>query len=353
MNCKLAGYGITGGLKKYKKSEFIKIGSLEFAVNDRFRNAIKDALINWGTFLEVYGKSITQENLYLAAEKLLGLKSIEKIGDLTMPVIEKEYNLPDEEVITKIMKHDLIYEPLSMSIHNIFMLFKRHFESIVCLYAESYNLFARDQKINWAAYQERWDLLNSEHHLESSSVILLFLNPTTPELVQPENMLPFTIESDNAELQESMERLRNAIKQFQYKGFCPKVPYERFAALMEFPIKQFTDTISILNPKNNIVNVKYELMERKMQKILSRMPKMPDIKDPIFLKRIKYVKYKQRNPPKDFDNIELMKWYVSQILERRKSLVPIGHAMEKYYTQLAQVINEAYLLAKKYLEPVE
>jgi hypothetical protein len=244
------------------------------------------------------------------------------------------------------MKQFMIYEPVSHAIYYLFTIIKRHFEQIVEKFIITRNNYIITNKIranpnDWQALQLEWNKINDERSLESSSVILLFLNP--PKGVK--SHIHYKVPGKDDE----MNKLKAAVNLFKYEGFCPKVPHERLAKLLLFPLSAFVSAIKALDSSAKFPN--YNKLEHHMERILRNKlekPKPTDdftrLKPPSELQSAIKTKVHEQNSSHEKKiadaKLALIKWYVDKIMEMRKTLLSYGTQYEDYYIAMAKTINE-------------
>lgn len=342
-----------GGLEPTKddRNEVLCVGGTDYLLIDKFKTMLRDSLIDWGTFLEVYNDNINYSNMYDQVVRLLNIKENENLRDMMVPLIEKIYKLPAAAHVSCMMKQFMVYEPMSIAIHELFTILKQHYEDIVKLFIDCRNDYIVKNKVkvklnDWDRLINRWDRLNVEHKLESSSPVLLFLNPP--------NRLKSNIHYKIPQFVKETSVLKAAVKKFKYPGFCPRVPHKRLVMLLQFPINKFVDAIKKICPDKKLPD--YGKIESLIVKTLSNKPAVPKITNEFKRETppsnlIKLGKHKTTDPTPEINaaRIALIKWYVDKIMELRKQLLPVGKQYEKYYINLAKIITQTTELIKKEL----
>jgi hypothetical protein len=316
----------TGGLEPSEdKPETLSIEGINYVVSDKFKTMLRDSFIDWGTFLEIYKANMNDSTMFDQIIKLLNVKDNENLRDTMLPLVKKIYQLPASAHMICMVKQFMIYEPVSMAAHALFTAIKKHFEEIVERYIAARNKYinlqdTKDKVNDINELVKYWSEMNISYNLDTSSVILLFINP--PQGIKSE--LHIKIKG----IPES-SMLKRAIKHFHYPGFCPKVPHKRLAGLLTFPVNEFIKTIKKIDPEAKFPN--YTLLEKRTKEILHTLGDKPEIPDD----------YKRQQPPKDItEKIELIKWYVDEILNLRKSLLKYGREYEKYYANHAKILTD-------------
>lgn len=313
----------TGGLE-YDNNSVTELDGVQYVFSNKFKQSLKHVFIDWGTFLDVYKNNIDYVTLYDQINRIINLKNNENLKETMLPILKKIYHLPASAHMLIMMKQFMLYEPVSIAIKSIFVTIKNHYEDIVMLFLNARNKYIINNNLsdkinNIDKLKKSWEEINDNYDLQTSSIILFFLNP--PEEFNNDLNLDIT--------GIKTKKLKAAISKFTYPGFCPKVPYERLKKLLEFPLERFIKTIKKID--RSIKFPDYNNVEKIIHDKLNKLPEKPEITDNII--RIE--------PPAHIkDNIKLCEWYVSQILELRKSFIKDGIKYETYYIEHAKKINE-------------
>lgn len=326
----------TGGLEiaPDTESDILQVDGIDYVVSNKFKTLLRDSFVNWGTFLEIYKKSLPEGVLFEQVVKLLDVKDTENLRDMMVPLVKKIYHLPAEAHMACMLKQFMLYEPVSIALHAIFTTIRTHYEELVEQFIETRNKYIKEHKLkdklnNLSELNKYWADVNNQHDLESSSLTLLFINP--PKGLK--NQINFKVKGAPS---KPIETFRASLKKFKYPGFCPKVPQERIGQLLNFPIVELTIAIKSMDPDAKFPN--YRKLEHDIQKLLAGVPQPPVIKDDI----------ERKDPPKSLtEKIELIKWYVDEILALRKHLLPYGKAYEEYYFNHSKILLEINELIKK------
>lgn len=337
----MSNYAI-GGLEPSDddRHEVMRIDSIDYLLTDKFKSQLRNMILDWGTFLEVYHDNITYSDMFNQVTKLLDIKDNENIRDMLLPIVKKIYHLPISAHLSNMMRQFMIYEPVSHAIYYLFTIIKRHFEQIVEKFIIVRNNYITIHKLksntnDWQSLLSSWHKLNDERSLESSSVVLLFLNPSKG--------LKSEIHYKVVGKEGPMSKLKQAISNFKYAGFCPKVPHERLIKLLAFPLNEFVIAIKALDINAKFPN--YNKIESNMEKILKNKLVLPVVRDDFQrLMPPKALKSAAKKQSLDTDNdpaakLQLIKWYVDKIMDMRKSLLHYGTQYEEYYISLAKLIN--------------
>jgi hypothetical protein len=324
----------TGGLEiTDDESVKMSVEGVDYIVSDKFKTMLRDSFIDWGTFLEIYHDNMNDSTMFEQIVKLLNIKDNGNLIDIMLPLIKKIYELPAKSHMASMLKQFMIYEPVSISMYALFTTIKNHYEDLVKRYLVARNRYIIDNSLDDPLNDieeliKYWNDLNDQYNLESSSVVLLFINPPSGL----ESKLHISIKSV-----PETGNLLNAIRKYRYAGFCPKVPHERLKSLLTFPIKEIVATIKKLDKGAIFPN--YEKLEKMFADRLKSAPDKPVVPD----------EYKRQVPPTNIDKLDLVKWYVDEILNLRKSLLKYGKDFENYYIAHARLLNELADMAKKEL----
>jgi hypothetical protein len=329
------------------RDDTMTVDGITYLLSEKFKSMLRNSIIDWGAFLEVYNDNLNYVNMFDQVVKLLDIKENENLRDIMLPMVKKIYHLDVNAHLSCMMKQFMIYEPLSYAIHSLFNVIKHHFEFIVELFITERNKYIEKNalshkvKLNdWDHLVNEWNEANDKYKLESSSVILLFLNPST----NLKSGIHYKIPGKD----DIINQLREAIKQFHYSGFCPKVSHERLGSLLKFPLSEFVNVIKSLNPTIELPN--YNHIEKLMTDILSKHPEKPKIKDDIKRESVpkellnelnKYKKEGRLDENQGYlrTKLHITQWYVTKILELRKQLLPYGKKYEEYYIESARMIS--------------
>ena len=386
----------------------IELGGINFAVGNRFNYRLYDSIADWSAFLEVYNKNIDNNMLFDEAVRVLGVRDVnESMREALLPLVETVYYLPDHAHVSGVMKQYMLYEPISIAVYNLFMILKAHFEDVVAWYAAARNEFIEVNHIpaatmNWPILVEYWENLNVQNNHSSSSPILFYLNPPKDEVIAHTDMVQYGFGAPSNRMEQNadpraeeqssdssvtdssttkskisggtdaprrtaakpnrdkrvdlaLRELYKAVKQFHYAGFCPKVPYQRLAALLIFPLDKFIAAIKLLKPDRTLPN--YNEMEKKVAEILAMHKEENPIK--MLEKRMHTNSERAKLPKAQIEEnainpgdaeLEKIKWYVNRIMDLRKELSPYCNKIEQYYIRQAGVIKEVYEYLQKELQ---
>jgi hypothetical protein len=324
----------TGGLEPSgDDSKTLDIDGVTYVVSDRFKSMLRDSFIDWGTFLEIYNDNLTYTLMFDQMIKLLNIKENENLREFMIPLVKKIYHLPASAHMACMVKQFMVYEPLSVVIHGLFTTIKIHFEYIVDKFLNARNNYItinnlKDKPNDITALKKYWENMDQQYNINSSSVMLLFLHPP--------NGLKSKLNFNITGLENVIMPLKDAVRKFNYIGFCPKVPQDRLKAILSFPINNFITAIKAIDSDAKFPN--YKMLEKFIADELKKMPPPPNVED----------NYERKTAPKEMsDNLELTKWYVDEILNLRKTLVKYGTDYETYYTEQATIFIKINDVLKK------
>ena len=334
-----------GGLDdRCKNKEILRIGDVNFLITNKMRSSIRDSMIDWGTFLEIYEGQPDEEKLFGQVIGLLNVKGDTGLKKVIAPLCEKIYGLSDDAHLNSMIKQYFSYEPMSLAMRNLFMLIKCHYETIVWTYVRARNKHIetkitkkndeKNEKNDIEKIKSTWHELNNKHNLNSSSETLLFLNPPDEFKI----MLNIEIKGVDPSTATKIKTLSNAINEFHYDGFCQKVPWLRLKSLLKFPVEKFAAAIKALDSSVKLPD--YD----KLEKTISDALRGVNVKKPTSNKS-----QPRKKIPSNLKGLDKVKWCMKQIFELRKRLLEKGEQYEKYYVDHAKEIIKITKLLKKSL----
>lgn len=321
-----------GGLEEEPQAnEEIKIDGLTYVAGQRFRAAIRGALLDWRAFID-YQPNATEDELFQQVAEQLNIKSAAK--EHMLPLLEQIYQMTDVQHVTCMMRQYRVIEPFSTAVFGLYGCVKRHMEYLIRQYYEARAAFLRGKKnlaeddgqiefpttmaVEWSTIEERAAEINEQHQLDSSSPILLLINP--PESLP--RIIDFIIHTTDAVILEKSRALQAAINQFHYQGFCPKRPIARLVALSDFPMGALVDILLYINPKIKLPDY---------DQLITIINRRNTLERPMHEQEIK-----RHKCPAGLDDKAQVIWYVDEIMRIRKELVPLGQQYEKYYIRAAR-----------------
>ncbi len=327
------------------REEHFNVDGIDYLLTEKVKTMLRNSIIDWGTFLEVYGEDVEFTILYKQITRILDINESDNLAEILLPILKKLYKLPADAHMRCMIKQYQVYEPMAIAVKSLFTIMKEHFEHLVKTFIIERNNFIIKQGLRKAKTNDldelliKWKRYNVDYNLDSSSVILLFLNPNDGL----KSHIHYSVNHKDDNINKAIIKLKSAVDNFKYPGFCPKVSIERFILLMKFPINEFCEVISMFKGSKSITN--YNKINELIANIIKDKPEKPHIKDtftrdtPPNELLISY-KNDHSNPTKNVNVCKLIKWYVSKILELRENLVDEGKKYELYYTVIAKNIND-------------
>jgi len=329
--------------KDADQDQRLTIGKTTYIVSDRFKSAIRNSYIDWGTFLEVYHDSLNYNLMFDQVKKLIhvdGVTESEIQRELLIPFLKMVYHKSAEAHITGIMQQFISDSPVTAALHKLFTTIKLHFEHIVERFIIARNKFLTVHKYDriklndWDTLLAEWNEINTNYGLETSSIVLLFLNPPKGFKSGIHYRIP-TIE-------DLTDQLKIEVKKFHYPGFCMKEPGVRLTKLLTFPLDSFVSILKKIEPEQQYTD--YTKLNEKISQITKTAVTKPHVVD--HMKREELPKDLSRKlqstsaSEKHDANVQAVRWYVERILELRRGLVDYGKKYEQYYLEHARIINE-------------
>lgn len=376
------------------------IDSVNYLVTGRTKRALDSVLVNWEVFQEVYKNEELNNTLFNQILEMIHMNPDHvPIQETTLEMVKKIHALPDKSHIVSMFQQFMVYEPLSIAIYGVFLIYKTHFENQIRLYVDVRNNWITKNFAGIATNPAgiandlqsllvTWSDLCIQHSIDTSSLILYFVNPpiesinrdaTESILAEKNGLIPKGIglidtgEDDDSHRESDVivvdvnqqmdsletevatttshfdlrmdedqllripvgdppipetEILARALSTWHYRGFCPKVPHERLLALLSFPIHELHDAIRALKPDHTPPD--YAEIDNRMHEAFTAIGKFPEIDNPIDPARNPSAQAR-RTPPTGLDDNALIIWYVTDILEIRKSLMSKCRKCEAYF----------------------
>jgi len=298
------------------------LDDIQLDFDTKFIDRLQLISLDWEKFLEINADN-TDDILFEQVTQLLDLSEINNIIDILLVMVKKVYMMPAKDHIKCMIKQFYIYEPVSLSMLSLFTSLKIHFEYLVTLYIKTRNSYIKNKNLNIETLNldkkiKEWEDINILNKLESSSIILKFFNGE------------FGVNLDAEGLDESKVL---KLKNFKYLGFCTKQPHKRLIALLNFPLDEIVSLIKQMDDTK--IFPSYKKIYSHITKILEEV-KHPEVED-------KYIRKTEPN----ISGKELVLWYVTEILELRKSLKHEGESYNKYYIECAKNIEAVTKIIKK------
>ncbi len=301
---------ITGGkfdIEKYKDASALTFPAPRdeqpkvIMVGNRARIAGRSKTSSWHSFSNLYFDSAHLDKKY--EPKLINCvaEMFEISSDLSMKelimFITKFIRLPPEKVFYAIAKQIGLYQPITMGIRSVFMLWKDHLQELLLKFIQYRNHYIRQKKIdaplnNIGELIASWKEFDHKHSIDSSSLVLLYsFLPEFPHSIpaikhkfQPDvrwKKKPIEVKwLTNTKLDTKIGDFLKAVKErkFQYLGFCPREPTVRLARLMSFPTDKLNDCLIAIGYKSrNYVTLHKNIKEVIDSKVKRKLVKIPPI----------------------------------------------------------------------------
>jgi len=315
----------TGGELKPNKNDIvhkITVNDVIYIFDNKFKNRLRDMFIDWGTYHEIYNKDLDKKELIKYIVKLFNLDELSVINKDVVEIVKSIYNMSNAEHMDFMNEHFMLYEPVSVGIRGLFFTLKDYYEKVLIDFINIKNQISNEDEI--IDYKKYIDNIN----INTSSPLLFSLNPdniNNENFTQPVPVIDLTSGVDIADTTGLMNNIKNRLKTFNYKGFCPYAPKERLLILLQFPIQSIISVIKIYNNEYKSLDFTELIKFIKKTKPLDK-PKIHNSK--------------RKLPPKDLTDDQLIKWYIMNTLEMRKTLSKKGKMLELYYIKTAKnIIN--------------
>lgn len=219
------------------------------------------------------------------------IKTINDILQLPLyvddPIILKEvlkniWNAPNEKIFYGIVKSIELDEPIQIAKKNLFWKWKELIESLILIHLAKNNI-----KID--VEMKKWSDHISKNKISTSSILMYCLfNKESPFFHKYKD-----------------------IPNYNYVGFCPKIPDERIKLLMQFPIDIFTTDLKI----EKYINDAYDS--------IIKLPPKPNI----------HIRYNK----KKFDSLDD---FMTQWIDFNNKISPELEKLEEFYINMAQNIDK-------------
>lgn len=232
------------------------------------------------------------------------------------------YKASTNEIINAINRYIDIYSPIKMVLKHLFMNYKTYIENLILLFMRLNEGDSDDAA--------RWNIIDAENNLNSSSPILL-INFPPPEIKLEKDIPRINWHVKDAKINKMVIDFLAAIKKrkFVYLGFCPFIPIKRLQLLLDFPagklvkiLKAMGHTISN-NIADKIKKLKYEI------KPLNIDIKKTDVYN--------HKKFENMSVDKKIKHFET---YIDAYINLYKTVMPHVSKTEKYINNFALKIND-------------
>lgn len=254
-------------------------------IGNMVKTYIKNRILEWESFKETYYKNGSLEhdkdykNLLCVLNDIMPLPIYTTNEDELLFLIKNIYTASPNEISTALTKSMPLNNPIQASIRHLFMTYKIYIENTIELfvklreeYLKQHNLVKNNKHNDFIKLVDRWNTIDMENKLNTSSLILFFnFIPTNAKLEKTIPTINWNITGSNKLISNAINKFLAAVKKtkFNYVGYCPHVSVMRFKLLLKFPIKELLDMISLID-----FNKKYRDMNSKCSKII---PKVIDL----------------------------------------------------------------------------
>jgi hypothetical protein len=319
------------------------IGGVERIVGNDFRTHVRDSLIDWGTFLEIYKGVINKELLYNQASQLLYLGRLENYQTKLLPLLRHIYKMPEKAHLAAMTKQFMLEDNLATVVQELFALIKKLFENSITTFIHARNRFIQlnnidAEKNNIDELYSGWEQANLDYRINSSSHILFFIS--NPQLIKVDHQEIDLSQDDSIPVfhisaGDEGKELEEKIRKFEYKGFCPKKARKRLLALLEFPIEEVISLTKKFDPEAEVYD--FEKYEKEIGQVLRNKGKIwPEIEE----------KFEREKEPENLEELQAIKWNIQKIMELRKKLIPYGQMIENHHLELADNLSKVVQILK-------
>ncbi len=339
------------------KSEHIENRVL---IGNLAKTYIKNRILEWTTFQETYykkGKLSSDKdykNLLCVLNDIFPLPIYTINEDELLFLIKHIYTASPTEIMTALTKSTPLQAPLQASIRHLFMTYKIYIEQSIELfvhlrqdYMKKRNLLKSANSNEFMKLVDRWNSVDMENKVNTSSLILFFnFPPTSAKLEKTVPQINWNIPGATILVNKSITAFLAAAKKhkFSYGGFCPHAAIERFNLLLRFPIKEllvainaidFNKKYSDINDKCNTIIPKVVALQHKARDL----HKAPEIKlsDRKLSKKLDISKFAKSASVADKTHV--FEEYIKLFMKLYKEIAPYLVEKEKKINNLAMGIN--------------
>jgi hypothetical protein len=244
-----------------------------------------------------------------------------------------------------------MFNILKQAIRHLFMVYKIYIENLIEIYINlraEYITIKKLKKVNkhnnFKQLLERWNTIDIENQVNTSSTVLFFNFP--PKTIEFEESIPkinWRVKSADKNVSDTINTFLKKIKdeKFKYIGYCPNVYIYRFKLLLKFPIRELIDMIRIIDCNN-----KYTNLNDKCNKVIKHIQplkeKINELHSPnkfkLTKKNIKYIEINKNTPHNN--KIKYFEKYINAFIVIYKELIPYVHKKEKLINDISIGIND-------------
>jgi hypothetical protein len=262
---------------------------------------IQNRSIEWEQFKNYLESNVSEENRAQELEKFS--IAFFKLDDQNAKQGIIRYMTQDiSQFIQCIRKAAFLHEPLAWSIREVFFKIAHIYEAFL------QRLVSPEE---WIAFDESWTINDPD---KTSSKPLWNL-------------------THDAKFHEAILKNHPKLKEweiggFEYKGFCPKVPGERFLALLKFPVHEL---LAIMQWEDE--ESKLKQMSDKICTILAKGSEDININTLVN-------NHIRADPPRGDEDIMFL---IEEALKYEADVLPILEKLEEHYIKKSNLMNELVL----------
>ncbi len=236
----------------------------------KVKRVVKDDIMEWVAIKRCIGNGKLDQMSLQKIGKLLGLIGNAGDADEVTPneinVFIREFSrLTNEEIFLALQNKFNISRPYHLAIENLFFTWKDLLEHLAARAIEKYNtvLKIHGKKIIDFGKLEA-DAAEAEPTSSSPLLKYILANEIFTDADMPDC------------LASAIRRFNRYRAKYQYIGFCPRVPKERLAKLLEFRAERLLDIIVAVDDTATIC-VDFRKMIHELEAIVIEMGNMPTI----------------------------------------------------------------------------
>ncbi len=345
---------LIGGLEQSDRG-LIVIGGREYRISDKAKYGLMSNLHSWISFLDVYRDSIRIEGLFREVSNLLNLKTTNDMKDYMVEIVEQVYKATDDQHINCMADQYYLKEHLITAAYQVFVTLKRHFEFLVKTYITQRDRYIVECKLeckvnNLQKLMKQWQDIDNINENDTTSLLLFYINPP-PEYNAPPIHLNFDCMPPNGKVIgrtiSKVNMLMKPVAKYKYQGFCQKRAPQRIIELLKFPYVNIQSAIHAIDPTVPLPD--YGKLDADISATLKYIPKPKVSKVSKVRKPDSALEYMAHLSIEDNEDkaeiisnakIKLTKWYVSEIMKRRRVLIDQLTKYEDYFNALAKQLAD-------------
>lgn len=315
-------------------------GMRRMSFGNKYQTSVRNQISNWRTFVSVYCKDAKLTEQYHSVV----VRVVSDMLNINPPLGESVGVAALCQMFAKILAGRLdtglditytVYEPMSLAVRSVFMIWKNHIETLLVKYNKTL-----PKPNDLSEMIPVWKQLDEKYEIHSSSILILFaLNPDSPHaVVSSSHVKKWTPEAPKFVwgTDKKSAALVKALESFRYLGFCPRRPIFRLRELMKFPIRELAECV----PQNT---VRYDKLLKKINKIIaeSSVPKLPKLPQP-------FQPGKFAGKPNTYDHLI---WLAAEYLRACEYYMDYMMKKEARYIRIAELYNKIGHTMKRELSP--